>query len=131
MLDLHTVDDCRVLVTRFYSAARNDELLGPVFTSRITDAEAWEHHLDTMARFWASILFAEPHYHGRPLDRHVGLPITPAHFDRWVKLWHEAVSATFEGPTADHAKAASLRMRDRLSNALAKRNASSELVAAR
>jgi hemoglobin len=115
--DIETLDDCHDMVERFYSAARADPLLGPVFAARL--ARSWPEHMDLMTRFWGAILFARPLYHGRPLERHAGLPIDERHFARWLSLWTATVDARFEGPRAEHAKAAARRMAARLGPALA------------
>ena len=98
MNDLLTPTDCRTLVDSFYAKVRDDELLGPVFAGRVDD---WNEHLDTMGRFWSSIVFGLPLYHGSPPAAHRGLGITEAHFARWLALWRVTVDELFRGPTAD------------------------------
>lgn len=100
MRDLRRPDDCRLLVERFYTAVQADPLLGPVFAARVDD---WDRHLDTMARFWSAVLFAQPGYDGDPMGAHQGLPLAPAHFARWLALWRIAVAELFAGPRADDA----------------------------
>ena len=100
MRDLAGPDDCRALVDRFYTAVRTDPLLGPIFASRI---DAWDDHLATMARFWSAVLFARPGYDGNPMHAHLGLPLEPEHFARWLALWRRAVDDLFAGPRADDA----------------------------
>lgn len=112
-MDLQTRDDCRALVEAFYEAARKDPLLGPVFESRI--AGHWDAHLERMARFWATVLFATPLYFGRPVESHLGLPIAPVHFERWLRLWTAEIDRRWSGPHAEMAKRAAHRMSMRLS----------------
>lgn len=116
MKDIETIEDCGELVEAFYTAARADALLGPVFEARL--AGAWPEHLTVMTQFWASILFAASLYHGSPLQRHGGLPLTAGHFTRWVSLWHATVDTRYAGPRANHAKDAATRMAARLAPAL-------------
>jgi hemoglobin len=112
MRDLESLADCRVLVERFYATATRDPLLGPVFAARLS--RTWPEHLDTMSRFWATVLFAERLYQGRPLDRHQGLPLAQPHFTRWLTLWTESVDALFNGKRAEHAKQGAARMAVRM-----------------
>lgn len=77
------------LVDRFYTAARSDPLLGPVFERRVSD---WDRHLSTMRDFWSSAVCQSGRYAGRPLDVHRRIPeIRAEHFPRWLSLWHETV----------------------------------------
>lgn len=101
MRDIATFEDCRTLVDQFYGAVRQDDKLGPIFESRV---ESWDHHLDTMARFWFTALFSKPSYRGNPLVKHMDLPVDRSHFERWLGLWGQTVDATFEGKRATRAK---------------------------
>lgn len=74
------------LVHRFYDKVRADPLLGPVFAAHITD---WQPHLARMVDFWSSVALMTGCYHGSPVARHAGLPVTWAHFDRWLVLFRE------------------------------------------
>ncbi|MDX2019665.1 MAG: group III truncated hemoglobin [Deltaproteobacteria bacterium] len=116
MRDLESIADCRALVERFYDAARRDPLLGPVFAARLS--RVWPDHLETMTRFWGAVLFAQPLYHGSPIERHQGLPIEGAHFRRWLDLWTEAVDGLFSGARAEHAKRGAARMAERMAKSV-------------
>ncbi|WP_226779053.1 group III truncated hemoglobin [Oceaniglobus trochenteri] len=72
------------LVHRFYGKVRRDEVLGPIFAARITD---WEPHLEKMVSFWSSVALMTGQYHGAPVPAHAGLPVTWAHFERWLGLF--------------------------------------------
>lgn len=109
MTDITTFEDCRRLVDLFYDDVRGDPLLGPVFADHVDD---WGPHLETMARFWFTILFGRDAYHGNPAVKHVPLPIQREHFDRWLALWRETLDAHFAGPNVDSAKVRASRMAD-------------------
>lgn len=74
------------LVHRFYDRVRADPMLGPVFAGRITD---WEPHLARMVEFWGSVALMTGCYHGSPVTKHADLPVTWAHFERWLALFRE------------------------------------------
>ena len=74
------------LVHGFYARVREDALLAPVFAPRIAD---WDAHLARMCAFWSSVVLLSGRYHGRPMDRHLPLPVTGRHFDRWLELFEE------------------------------------------
>jgi hemoglobin len=81
------------LVRGFYARVRDDELLGPVFNSRIQD---WEPHLQRMCDFWSSVVLASGVYHGQPMRMHLPLPVDAVHFDRWLELFEQTARALFE-----------------------------------
>ena len=74
----------RDLVHRFYAKVQADPVLSPVFAARIQD---WGPHLDRMAAFWSSVALMTGRYHGAPVPAHATLPVTWAHFDRWLTLF--------------------------------------------
>jgi hemoglobin len=79
------------VVHGFYDQIRADDLLGPVFNSRIEPA-AWPVHLGKMCDFWSSTLLRSGRYEGRPLPPHVAIPeLGEQHFRRWLKLFRETV----------------------------------------
>lgn len=102
MKDIATLADIKVLVDDFYAKIREDELLGNIFNSVIQDR--WPDHLDKMYRFWQTVLLSEHTYHGSPFVPHAGLPVSQAHFDRWLALFGESVDGLFKGEKADRAK---------------------------
>ncbi|HEV7137890.1 MAG TPA: group III truncated hemoglobin [Steroidobacteraceae bacterium] len=75
------------LVRTFYGKVRQDPVLGPVFAARIAD---WEPHLQRMGEFWSSVALMSGVYHGRPMEKHLPLPVDGRHFDRWLGLFREA-----------------------------------------
>ncbi len=80
----------QALVHAFYERVRADPLIGPVFTSRITD---WDTHLQRMCLFWSSVALMSGRYHGAPMQKHAPLPVGAQHFDRWLALFRETATA--------------------------------------
>jgi hemoglobin len=72
------------VVHEFYHRVRHDSMLGEIFDARIAD---WEFHLERMCEFWSSIAPGSGRYHGRPLSKHMTLPVGAPHFDRWLELF--------------------------------------------
>ena len=99
--DITTSADIRTLVDRFYDKVNADPLLGAVFNDIIR--VDWPHHLPIMYRFWGSLLLEEHSYRGQPFLKHVNLPVSPVHFDRWLQLFEQTISEHFAGPKADEA----------------------------
>ncbi len=56
------------VVHEFYHRVRRDSVLGEIFNARIAGR-----------------------YHGRPLSKHLTLPISAPHFDRWLELFASTV----------------------------------------
>jgi len=42
-----------------------------------------------MVDFWSSVALMTGCYHGSPVARHADLPVTWAHFERWLMLFRE------------------------------------------
>ena len=74
------------LVEAFYARVRDDRLIGPIFADRIAD---WGPHLAQMKLFWSSVALSTGVYQGRPMPKHLPLPIDARHFDRWLELFAE------------------------------------------
>jgi hemoglobin len=75
------------LVHAFYAKVRRDPILGPVFAREVGD---WEAHLEKLCDFWSSVLLMTGRFKGQPMAVHAALAdITPAHFTRWLQLFHE------------------------------------------
>ena len=84
------------LVETFYARVRDDDLIGPVFAARVDD---WGPHLAQMKLFWSSVALSTGVYQGRPMPKHLPLPIDATHFDRWLALF-EATSRELCPPVA-------------------------------
>jgi hemoglobin len=87
------------LVRTFYGKIRKDALLGPVFEARIAD---WEPHLKRMCAFWSSVALMSGVYSGRPMEKHLPLPVDARHFDRWLALFEETAHEVCPGAAAEH-----------------------------
>jgi hemoglobin len=87
------------LVRGFYDRVRADDLLGPVFESRISD---WEPHLQRMFAFWSSVALMSGRYHGTPMVKHMPLPVDAGHFDRWLELFEAAAREICPPAAAAH-----------------------------
>jgi hemoglobin len=74
------------LVHRFYGKVRDDAVLGPIFEARIAN---WAPHLERMVAFWSSVALMTGGYHGAPVPAHAHLPVTWAHFERWLALFRQ------------------------------------------
>ena len=97
--DITTREDVQILVDRFYEKVQTDPLLAPVF-SHVN----WPHHLPIMYNFWSSMLLGDQSYRGNPFAKHLPLPIQPAHFNQWLKLFRETVNENFSGEKAEEVK---------------------------
>ena len=95
------IDDAMIaaLVDGFYDKVRADPLLGPVFNERIAD---WGPHLEQMRLFWSSVAMMSGVYHGRPMPKHLPLPVDARHFDRWLGLFRQTARELCPPAAADH-----------------------------
>ncbi|MGB6655571.1 MAG: group III truncated hemoglobin [Methylovirgula sp.] len=87
------------LVHAFYARVREDPEIGPIFAARI---EGWEPHLERMCAFWSSVALMSGRYHGRPLQKHLPLPIKARHFDRWLALFEMTAQEQCPPEAAKH-----------------------------
>lgn len=78
------------VVRTFYDKVRVDPFIGPIFNRVITD---WEPHLQNMFAFWSAVMLHSGRYEGRPMPKHVVLPIDARHFDHWLELFGQTVDA--------------------------------------
>jgi len=86
------------LVHRFYESVRLDDVLGPIFADRI---DHWETHLNKMVAFWSSVALMTG-YHGTPMQAHTALPVTWAHFERWLTLFRRTAHGVCPPEGAAH-----------------------------
>ena len=97
--DITSREKVSLLITNFYSKVRADALLSPVFSH-----VDWDHHTPIIVDFWCMILLGERKYEGNPFSKHVELPVQPAHFQQWLKLFRETIDENFSGEKAEEAK---------------------------
>ncbi|HEU5442510.1 MAG TPA: group III truncated hemoglobin [Steroidobacteraceae bacterium] len=55
-----------------------------------------------MGEFWSSVALMTGIYHGRPMDKHLPLPVDARHFDRWLQLFREAAQEVCPPAAAFH-----------------------------
>jgi hemoglobin len=83
------------LIDRFYAAVRRDPLLAPVFTTAIAEDE-WPEHLETMRRFWSSVMLTSGRYSGNPVAVHRAVQgLERPLFARWLTLFEATVQDLF------------------------------------
>jgi hemoglobin len=98
----------------FYGKVRRDPLIGPVFASRIPDAD-WSHHMARVTDFWSSVLLKTGRYKGNPFGRHLGIGgLAPDHFARWLGLFEETAAECFDAPLAEEIAGRAHRIGDSL-----------------
>lgn len=99
--DATGIDEAMIdrLVEGFYARVRDDILIGPVFEERIED---WGPHLAQMKLFWSSVALSSGAYQGRPMMKHLPLPVDARHFDRWLELFRETARDLCPPVAADH-----------------------------
>ncbi len=83
------------MVHSFYDKIRQDELLKDVFNNTIGDN--WDPHLETMCRFWSSVLLTSGQYKGNPMVAHMRIEGVERHFfERWLELFLETNNSLFQ-----------------------------------
>jgi len=109
MHDITDKEDVKIFVDSFYSKVREDDLIGPVFASKIAD-DNWEPHLERMYSFWNTVLFSVRDYSGNPFSKHADLPVQKPHFARWIELFNSTIDENFSGEVAEDAKSRASKM---------------------
>jgi len=102
--DIKDKADIEIFVNQFYLKVKEDDLLSPVFASKIAE-NAWPVHLQRMYSFWNAILFSETGFDGNPMQKHMTLPIEEKHFSQWLALFNDTIDELYTGPKAEEAKA--------------------------
>lgn len=107
------------LVEGFYEKVRADALLAPVFEARISD---WAPHLAQMKVFWGSVALSTGLYNGRPMPKHMRLPVDAEHFDRWLALFEETARELLTPAGAEHVIVRARRIAESLELGVANHN---------
>jgi len=102
MKEIEGIKDIKVFVDIFYHKVLNNNELSLIFKPIVEDN--LDHHLQTMYKFWDSLIFGSQDYKGSPFAKHINLGATEKHFDEWIKLFHETIDENFEGPIAQNTK---------------------------
>ena len=85
---LCTEQEIRALVHDFYADVRRDDVLGPIFNSRIHD---WDTHLAKLVDFWSSILLRTGRFTGTPMPLHAAMPGLSAElFQHWLATFYKS-----------------------------------------
>lgn len=115
MKEIENRQDISDLVNSFYAKIRQDELLGPIFNSHISE-DKWTEHLVKLADFWETNLFGVARFKGSPTQKHIivdknlNYSIEQKHFGKWLNLWFETIDELFYGEYADKAKNSARKM---------------------
>lgn len=81
-----TAQQISELVERFYTRVMDNERLSPIFAKHA--GKHWNQHLDTMKRFWRSVLLRTGEYKGKPVVVHQKLDaIGTDDFAVWLSLF--------------------------------------------
>lgn len=103
--DLDSPEEIAEMVRRFYADVAQDDLLGPMF-NEVARVD-WAEHLPKLAAFWCRALLDLPGYSGNPFRTHALVhakrQFTPAHFERWLALFHETLELGWTGPRVERA----------------------------
>lgn len=75
------------MVRAFYTRAREDEMIGPIFNAHVPD---WEAHFAKLTDFWSSVTSMSGRYHGQPMRAHFPLGLNTPHFARWLALFEQS-----------------------------------------
>jgi hemoglobin len=108
ILDIATIEDIKLLVNTFYGKVQKDDLIGPIFNEKIQGR--WPEHLETMYKFWQTILLEQHTYSGSPFPPHKHLPVDQSHFTRWMEIFTKTVDSLFIGILAEEAKIRAVSM---------------------
>jgi hemoglobin len=100
-LDIQSGEGVQRMVDSFYSNAKKDPLLGPIFEQVINN---WQEHLPTMYQFWERLLFGFSDYSGNPFQKHLNLSLNKEHFAIWVRIFTQTIDENFSGLKAEEAK---------------------------
>ena len=96
-----TEDSITVLIDVFYARVLRHPALGPIFQAAIAEGE-WPMHLETMRRFWSSVMLASGRYSGNPVAVHRAVAgLERPLFAEWLALFTATASELFEPAAAE------------------------------
>lgn len=100
--DVKDRSDLLHIMERFYELMLADAELRPIFTE--VAPVHLEEHLPLLADFWEGVLFGTGSYRNNPMAIHLDLhrrhPLTPRHFELWLRYFNQAVEELHTGETA-------------------------------
>jgi hemoglobin len=119
--DIEGRTDIDRMMRRFYERAMADDVIGYIFTD-VAKLDL-DRHLPIIGDFWETIVFQTPIYaqHGRnPLQVHGELNekerLLPAHFERWLEIFHDVADELFTGERNDFMKSRAEAIAARMSS---------------
>lgn len=109
---LYTEEEIAKLVHAFYTKARKDSSLGPIFEAHVID---WDAHFIQMINFWSAQLRGTSRFRGAPMPKHIALPeLTSALFERWLQLFQQTTEELGNPNLQQHANAVAAFIATRL-----------------
>lgn len=100
-----TKKNIRSMVDKFYSQVLKDEILADFFIDKLGDemiSDEWQHHLNLLTDFWASIILGDKSYKGQPIKPHIHMQgLQRVTFEAWLKLFSQTVEKFYEKEAAD------------------------------
>jgi len=101
--DIHNRADIAAIVETFYADVRRDPDLGYLF-DEVAKVD-WATHTPHIIDFWESVVLGTVTYTRNAMTPHFLLhkkaPLTGSHFERWLKLFREAVHKNHSGPRTE------------------------------
>jgi len=122
-----TIAEISTLVDAFYAKVQLDPVIGPIFNEQVTD---WPAHLALLKEFWASVLLGAGGFKGNPLEKHLKLPLSREHFERWLELFAETGSQVLPAEKARIFVSRSQRIAETFQRAMAARRDGLRIVPA-
>ena len=112
-----TEAELAALVDAFYTRARADDVIGPVFNAAVDD---WPEHLEKLASFWSSVMLTSGRYKGNPMAAHIkhAQALRPEMFERWLALWSETAGEILSPEAASLIRVKAERIAESLKLAL-------------
>lgn len=94
MTTLPSREAIQIVVSNFYDDVRNDDLLSPIFDSKLSGL--WEAHVERLVNFWCNIILSTNDYKGSVYRKHMEISgATKEHFVRWLQLFERNAASQF------------------------------------